>query len=240
MSHKAGNENRDQFGGNDDSQTDQGNGKSVRFDQFDTTTYLHSSNPSDGSFDEHFILQVNGFELHGAPVELPGFGTHYGMYFLIDATGHGGGASPIVFNSMNIALMVDRGNNDGTPSATEQGVGFSNGTSGDVALATGVLNSANIVVGSDGTFHPHFIQDITLTEAGERIFGKSLDTHALLQELLTTPGGPTSFDEGGGNTVNVVDGVGKSGLPATGSVTFDPQTTLSIRPGLFGHEPGCN
>ena len=64
--------------------------QSVTFDQFDTTTYLHSDNAADGSFDEHFILQVNGFELNGSPVSLPGFGTHYGMYFLIDATGHSG------------------------------------------------------------------------------------------------------------------------------------------------------
>ena len=80
---------------------------------------------------------MNGFELNGSPVELPGFGTHYGMYFLIDATGHGTGGATAVFDSMNIALMVDRGNNDGTPSSTEQGIGFSNGTYGDFALATG-------------------------------------------------------------------------------------------------------
>ena len=28
-------------------------GKSVTFDQFDTTTYLHSDNAADGSFVEH-------------------------------------------------------------------------------------------------------------------------------------------------------------------------------------------
>jgi hypothetical protein len=236
MNHKAWTERPDQFGGDgNDGHGEDGPGKSVTFDQFDTTTYLHSSSAANGTFDEHFILQVNGFELHGAPVELPGFGTHYGMYFLIDATGHGGGA---VFDSMNIALMVDRGDDDGTPSATEQGVGFSNGTHGDFALATGVLKSAGIVVGSDGTFHPDFIQNITLTEAGERIFGAPVDLHSMLQELLTTPGGPTTFDEGGGNKVNVVNGVGHSGLPATGIVTLDPQTPLSIRPGLLSHEPG--
>ena len=211
-------------------------GKSVTFDQFDTTTYLHSDNAADGSFVEHFILQVNGFELGGSPVALPGFGTHYGMYFLIDATGSGASGTT-VFDSMHIALMVDPGNDDGTPSSTEQGIGFSNGTHGDFALANGTLKSAGIVVGSDGTTHPHFVQGIKPTEAGERIFGASLDAHALLQELLTTPGGPTSFDEGGGNSVNVVNGAGRTGLPATGIATLDPQTPLSVRPGLLNHHP---
>src|SRR6476646_6334790 len=93
--------------------------KSVTFDQFDTTTYLHSDNAADGSFVEHFILQVNGFELHGSPVELPGFGSHYGMYFLIDATGHTGPGGAAVFDTLNIALKVDPGNDDGAPSATK-------------------------------------------------------------------------------------------------------------------------
>ena len=93
--------------------------------------------------------------------------------------------------------MVDPGNDDGTPSATEHGIGFSNGTGGDVALATGVLKTAGIVLGSDGTFHPHFVQDITSTAAGEQIFGASFDANAVLGKLLTTPGGPTSFGEGG-------------------------------------------
>jgi hypothetical protein len=210
--------------------------KSVTFDQFDTTTYLHSDNRADGSFDEHFILQVNGFELNGSPVSLPGFGTHYGMYFLIDATGHGTGGATAVFDSMHIALMIDPGNNDGSPSATEDGVGVSHGTCGDVALATGTLLNAGIVVGQDGTFHPDFTQEITSTEAGQKLFAGSLDAHAVLEELLTTPGGPTHIDLGGGNAINFVNGAGATGLPATGVVTLDPQAPLSVRPGLLNHD----
>ncbi len=63
-------------------------GKSVTFDQFDTTNYLHADVATDTSFVETMILQVYGFELKGSPVDLPGFGTHYGMYFLIDGTGN--------------------------------------------------------------------------------------------------------------------------------------------------------
>jgi hypothetical protein len=215
-------------------------GKSVTFDQLDTTTYLHSDVAADGTFVEHFILQVNRFELSGSPVDVPGLGTKFGMYFLIDATGHQGAGGAAVFDSMNIALMVDRHNNDGTPSSTEQGIGFSNGTHGDFALAKGTLYSADLLVDPDGTRHPDFIQTITPTEAGEKVFGASLDPCALLEELLTTPGGPVSSPNDGGR-IDVVDGTGATGLPASGVVALDPKAPLTLRAGLLdngapGHE----
>jgi hypothetical protein len=109
----------------------------VKFDQLDFTTYPYSDNKPDGSFTEHFILQVTGAELHGTPATVPGLGSDFGMYFLIDATGHNS-ASGTTFGTMNIALMVDRGNNDGAPSSTaDDGVTFANGTSGDIMLAKG-------------------------------------------------------------------------------------------------------
>jgi hypothetical protein len=205
---------------------------SATSDTMDVTTYLHSDNKADGSFTEHFILQVNGFELNGSPVNLPGFGSAFGMYFLIDATGQTANGAT-TFNSMNIALMVDRGNNDGAPSSTEfGGTTFANGTHGDYALATGTLVSAGIDVDpATGTRHPHFVEQVTPTEAGERVFGNSLNPGTLLQELLTTPGGPTVFAAGGGDTIQVVDGTGASGGAATGIVELDPQGPLSLRPG---------
>jgi hypothetical protein len=81
-----GNHGNHGFGDDDDGRGFDGDhgrhaDKPVTFDQFDTTTYLHSDDAADGSFAEHFILQVNGFEQNGSPVTLPGFGSHYGMYF---------------------------------------------------------------------------------------------------------------------------------------------------------------
>jgi hypothetical protein len=235
MAHDGGKGDHRRFG--DGGHSDgPGHGKSVTFDQFDTTTYLHSDVAADTSFSERLILQVNGFELNGAPVELPGFGTNYGMYFVIDATGHVPANGVASYDTMHIALMVDPGNNDGTLSSTEQGVGFVNGTGGDFALASGTLESAGIQVDPDGTRHPDFVQKIEPTEAGEKIFGASLDPSSLLQELLTTPGGPQIFDEGGGKTVDVVNGAGATGLPATGVVALDPQAPLSVRLGLLNHD----
>jgi len=174
----------------------------VTLDQFDTTTYLHSDNAADGSFVEHFILQVNGFELNGAPVTLPGFGTHYGMYFLIDAAGGGG-----TFTSLNVALMVDPGNNDGTPSATQQGIGFANGTQGDFAVATGTFVSATLSQDAQLTRHANFVEQIKPTIAGQKIFGASLAANDLLQEVLTTPlAARSQILTGGGASINLVNG----------------------------------
>src|SRR5690348_5709205 len=58
----------------------------VTFDTFNLTTYLHADNPADGSADEHFIFRVDALTQDGAPVGLPGLGTHFGMYFVLDAT----------------------------------------------------------------------------------------------------------------------------------------------------------
>jgi hypothetical protein len=50
--------------------------------------------------------------------------------------------------SGQIKLMLDPGNNDGTASSTLSGVGFSNGTAGDITLATGSLVSGQFAFGA--------------------------------------------------------------------------------------------
>jgi hypothetical protein len=206
-------------------------GEPATFDKIEFTTYLHSDNAADGSFAEQFILQVNGFELNGSPVTVPDFGSKFGMYFLVDATGQSANGA-ISFNTMNIALMVDRSNNDGAPSSTQSGgAAFANGTSGDYALATGTLSSASIVTDPDGTKHPTFVEQITVTEAGREVFDRSLDPSALLKELLTTPGGPTVIGVGNGDTVQIVNGTGAGGVPATGIAELSPQAPLTLRTG---------
>jgi hypothetical protein len=207
-----------------DSPQDHHADKPVTVDQADIATYLHFDGNADGSFSEQIILQVKGFELNGSPVSLPGFGTYFGMYFLVDATGHS--ANGVVsFDSMNIALMVDRGNNDGTPSSTEfGGVTFASGTRGDYALANGTLSSAVIQVDPDGTRHPNSVEVITTTKAGEQVFGASLQTGDFLREVLTTPGGPQIFQLDGGESIQVVNGTG------FGIAELSPQAPFTIRP----------
>ena len=47
------------------------------------------------------------------------------------------------YHSLTMSLMADPGNNDGVLSATASGVGFANGTTGDITLAMGSLISSS-------------------------------------------------------------------------------------------------
>jgi hypothetical protein len=51
------------------------------------TRYLHADTHADGSFTETFILRIGRGELNGAPVDIPGRGSAFEMYFVIDAAG---------------------------------------------------------------------------------------------------------------------------------------------------------
>ena len=57
-------------------------------DALDTTTYLHSVNQSNGSFDLQWLMPVTGLADNGQPVEPPGFDQSYGLYLTISASGH--------------------------------------------------------------------------------------------------------------------------------------------------------
>ena len=49
-------------------------------DALDTTTYLHSVNQSNGSFNLQWLMPVTGLTDNGQPVEPPGFDQSYGLY----------------------------------------------------------------------------------------------------------------------------------------------------------------
>jgi hypothetical protein len=200
---------------------------SVTFNQFDITDYLHADNKADGSAVERFIFQVDGVEQSGAHVTLPGLGSDFGMYFIVDAILDPANGAPPHFSKLDISLMVDPGNNDGAASATTAGVGFAHGTSGDFALATGSLVSAALSINADpvpNTRHANFVEQITPTKAGLEAFGDSLKTGDQLRELLTTLGSNPPFDliplPGGDFTV-VVNG-------GTGTVQLTTQNSLRL------------
>ena len=94
-----------------------GAGSAFTADTINVTTYLHQINLLDGSFVIDQLLDINGFQLNGQPVTAPGFGSTYGLYFRIDSTGQQAGGIT-TYNTLNIALMADPGNNDGTPRET--------------------------------------------------------------------------------------------------------------------------
>lgn len=223
--HGMDHDDDDQARPGQDGRHERGEEASVTFNQFDTVNYLHSDNKADGSAVEHFILQVKGVEQDGVHVSLPGLGSDFGMYFIIDATLAPSTGAPI-FSSLNIALMVDPGNNDGAPSSTQAGgASFANGTGGDFALATGSLVSASLSLNADpvaGTRHASFVEQMTPTKAGLEAFGGSLKAGDLLQELLTTlPGNFNSIPLPGGDSAVLVNG-------ATGVAQLTPLKSLSL------------
>src|SRR5690349_5499974 len=149
---------------------DDGGGAPITIDSLDLRNYVNAYHNADGTFTALQIEQVTGFELNGTAVDVPGFGTQFGLYFLLDGTGHMEGAGQ-TFDTLRIALMVDPGNNDGALSSTALGgVGFANGTAGDFALATGTLVSATVTFGADGSAHPNFLEQIDPTRIGAKIF----------------------------------------------------------------------
>jgi hypothetical protein len=196
--------------------------RGVTFDKIDASNYLYAVNHPDGSFAETFIWRVTGFENGGSPVHLPGLGTRFGMYFIADATGHNT-AGQFTFDSMNVSLMVDPGNKDGSLSATATGIGFSNGVHGDYALLRASLMSAALSRDPDGTRHADFVDQVTLTEAGEDVFGSSLHNGDMLRELLTTPLSTLTVipdQNDSGNTTLVNAGLASIQLVSGGHMTL--------------------
>lgn len=228
-------DDRDQDGpprGQDD-QPEHGRDRSVTFDQFDLKNYLHADIKADGSASEQFIFQVTGLELHGAHVGLPGLGSKFGMYFIVDASLVPSSGGPPTFTKLDIRLMADPGNNNGALSATTAGIGFANGTADDVTLATGSLVSAQLSINAiplPNTRHANFVEQIAPTEEGREVFGNSLAVGDQLRELLTTLGSDPPHHiiplAGGASTVLVNGGIGTAQLVSGQAMTLSTEELL--------------
>lgn len=151
------------------------------------------------SFVEDFIQPITGFTLHGSPVTAPGLNSSYGLYFTIHAVGqfpiNGAGipTGPATFSTLNLSLMADVAHDNGTASASQSGVAFSNpaGVANDVALATGTLVSAALSRDAAGVRHAHF-SDTFVPRAGEAGFFVGPDATVGWEEFLTTL--PAAFE----------------------------------------------
>jgi len=212
-----------------------GDAPPVVFDGFDMTNYLHANNRPDGTFDERFIMHVNALTLNGATVDVPGLNTKFGLYFVVDATGKQA-AGATTFDTMDVTIMVDRGNDDGPISATPTGIGFANGTAGDYALATGHFVSAKLSIDpATNARKADFVQAVTPTKVGEEVFGGSLADGALLRELLTTFGTNPPLEVGSGYTT-VNGGIAVAQLSPVHALTLSPEELLEHHGGWCGGE----
>jgi hypothetical protein len=139
-------------------------GDSFTADDITIVNYLHSVVMGDGSFAEHLIDPITGFSLGGAPVSVSGLNSSFGLYLSVDATGTIV-AGKTNFNTLDISLMADVGNNDGTPSATlgtasaPGTLAFSKpaGVADDITLGFGSLLSASMSRDAAGTRHATYL-----------------------------------------------------------------------------------
>ena len=147
-----------------------------------------------------FYEQIQSFSLGGGPKFIPtglggtpGAGS-YGLYVKMQAQVEQVGAPQnYIYHSLSMQLMADPGNHNGTLSATQTGVGFSNTTStgegDDIELAHGSLVSGQFTLGSPGTGIRSIGQfaETFQPEANELgFFVTPVSPHALLNESLTT------------------------------------------------------
>ena len=213
-----------------------GAGSAFTADKIDMTNYLHAVNQSNGSFVEEFIQPIKQFELNGNPASTPGLGSTYGLYFTINATGTQV-AGKTTFNNLDVALMGDPGNNNGTPSSTVAGVSFANtgptGAADDITLGSGTLVSASLMLDpATGVRHAHFVDTFTPASGQAGFFVAPVDVSMLLEEFLTTPPANfASFPQPDGSTINTVNGgLGQADLVKTP----EPASLALLGTGLLG------
>jgi hypothetical protein len=173
-------------------------------DTANASTFLKSVNQADGSFVEHLLMPVTSFDNNGHSAMPNGLGKDYDLYLTIDATGKG-----TTFASLNVTLWADPTANDGKAFATATGgAAFSHGTTGDIALATGTMVSAQLNFDpATGIRHADFVELLTPTLAGTRLSDGSIKAGSLLEEQLTTP--PAVFQaipQADGSIINLLNG----------------------------------
>lgn len=150
-----------------------------------------------------FIEQIQQFSLGGGarfvPPGLngtPGAPGSYGLYVTMTAQTEQVGSPKIYdYHSIAMSLMADPGNNDGTLSSTVSGVGFANGTTGDITLATGSLVSGTFkLMPAPGIRSIGHFKESFRPAAGEGgFFVTPVSPYSVLEEFLATPVGAIQF-----------------------------------------------
>ncbi len=194
-----------------------GAGSAFTADTLLMTTYLHAVTQPNSAFAEEFIFHIDQFQLSNQIVATPGLNStpglpgSYGLYFAIDATGQSVAGVP-TFNSLNIALIGDPGNNNGGITATTAGTSFANtgatGAADDIVLGVGSLVSGMLSFNPiTGVRNAHFVESFHAVAGQAGFFVTPLNLPTLLEEFLTTP--PSAFASvpgPGGTTITTVNG----------------------------------
>jgi hypothetical protein len=192
-------------------------------DTLNTSVFLHSVVQPDNSYAEQILLPVTRFSNNWQAVLPKGFGSDYGLYLVIAATGVvGTPGSPTTYSSLTATLWADPKNDAGAASSTAaRGAAFSSGMANDIVLATGTLKSASMTMDPATLVRTaDFVETMTPTLDGTILLDGSIKPGSTLEERLTTP--PADFQSipsaGGGSTILVNN--------ATAQVT--PQDPLQL------------
>jgi PEP-CTERM motif len=141
-----------------------------------------------------FLEQITGFTLNGAPVATPGLnGTPgaapYRLYFTMEnLTKYVGPPNTYQYLGGQSALWLDPGYNNGAPSSTLSGLGFANGTAGDIELATGSLVSGHYYLNPAPGIRSigDFVQTFRPTASAGEFFVTPVSPNELIQLIDTT------------------------------------------------------
>jgi hypothetical protein len=201
---------------------------STPIDTADASTFLRSVNAADGTFSEHFLMPITGFENSGQPAIPKGFMDKYDLYLTLDASGTGP-----TFDTLNVTLWADPKGNDGPVRVDEtHDPSFAHGTRGDIALATGTEISANLMQDSTGTRHANFVESLTPTAIGSVLSGGALKAGMLMQESLTSPANVLSaIPQSDGITINLLKGgTAKIDFPSIDTVQYTNNVFSIVQP----------
>jgi hypothetical protein len=173
---------------------------------------------------DQFIMRIDGFSLDGTTVPLTGalagLNHTFGLYLEGSVGAHG---VPSVYDQGRFAIVADPTNNDGTLSATTDGVNFSTpaNTMDDVTLATGSLLFGEFGTQSNGQPGLHLQE----TFAGENGFLVSPNSPDTVMDAFffntTTPGEHVTLSPPvNGVAVEVNGGIGvlEIGVPEPASL----------------------
>ena len=132
-------------------------------DTLDGSNFLRAVHSADGTLTvENFLMPVTGFQNHGQPATVDGYGKTYGLYLEVEAVLVGS-----TFETLTSQLWLDPHNNDGTPTVSDTNNPAFATTKGDSLLATGTMVSATLGTAPNGIRTADFVESMTPTPAGE-------------------------------------------------------------------------